>query len=283
MMRPKRHRNRSVLTLSALVVSGALVACGEEPPPVVTAPPPPPKPTAPPPPPVTSIADLMAKYDIDQRVNLPEELAPDTDVQRIAVLKFFDAFAKAQADGLKGALSPADAETLSQMTAGGDFGRACDPITRIDLSASSKSDELQRGSKAGSGPTWWPSGAPKTCGAVMAVFRSGGRVEAQLWVFDVAGEGKKVSKQQFHSIYQPMDIMSKVSGKSLRAAWATVASKELGSATEAEELPKPAARREAQEKPEEASGSTGGPMAVPPMRNRPKPGGIDPPRHMPGK
>ena len=117
----------------------------------------------------------------------------------------------------------------------------------------------------------------------MAVFRAGGRVEAQLWVFDVAGEGKTVTKQEFHSIYQPMDIMSKVSGKSLRASWAAVVTRELASAAESEELPKATARREAQEKPEEASGSTGGPMAVPPMRNRPKPGGIEPPRHMPGK
>ena len=77
------RRNRFILTLSALAASSALVACGEEPPPVVTAPPPPPKPTAPPPPPVTPISELMAKHDIDQRVNLPEADAPATDVERI--------------------------------------------------------------------------------------------------------------------------------------------------------------------------------------------------------
>jgi len=198
------------------------------------------------------------------------------------VLKFFDAMAKAKPDDMKPALSELDAAAFAAMPAKGGFRGACERITRIDLNASSKSDEIQN-AKSGESKAWWPSGAPKTCGAVLAVIRAGGREQAQLWVFDVAGEGKKVSKQAFHSIYQPMDIMSKVSGKSLRASWASVVNRELASATEAEELPKPAARVESQEQPEEASGSTGGPWAVPPMRNRPKPGGVDPPRHMPGK
>jgi hypothetical protein len=49
-----------------------------------------------------------------------------------------------------------------------------------------------------------------------------------------------------------------------------------------EESPEPPARVEAQEQAEEAPASTAGPMGMPPMRNRPKPGSIDPPRHMPG-
>jgi hypothetical protein len=225
----------------------------------------------------------MKELGISDKIRMAEDAAPDTDPERVAVLKFFDAFAKSQAEALKPALSQADGAVLAAMNQSGDFRRACEPITRIDITASSKSAELQAGAKPGEAAAWWPSAAPKSSGAAMAVFRTGGKVEAQLWVFDVAGEGKKVSKQAFHSIYQPMDIMSKVSGKSLRASWASVVNRELASATEAEELPKPAARVESQEQPEEASGSTGGPMAVPPMRNRPKPGGVDPPRHMPGK
>jgi len=77
---------KTLLTLAAATcASMLLVACGEEEaPPVVQAPPPAPKAAEPPPPPkVPSISELMAQLDIDQRVNLPEERAPETEAERV--------------------------------------------------------------------------------------------------------------------------------------------------------------------------------------------------------
>jgi hypothetical protein len=201
MMRPKRHRNRSVLTLSALVVSGALVACGEEPPPVVTAPPPPPKPTAPPPPPVTSIADLMAKYDIDQRVNLPEELAPDTDVQRIAVLKFFDAFARGNSEALGEWMSSEDKAELTRLVESGAFKSTTDTITRIDLRCQKK--------------------------AAMAVFHTGETFQPQLWAYFPQNDSA-----EWQSFASPPDILNKVSGENPIDAWADIVKAEMQKADE---------------------------------------------------
>jgi hypothetical protein len=182
---------------------------------------------------------------------------------------------------MKPALSELDAAAFAAMPAKGGFRGACERITRIDLNASSKSDEIQN-AKSGESKAWWPSGAPKTCGAVLAVIRAGGREQAQLWVFDVAGEGKTISKQVFHSYYQPMDIVQKLSGSAPRGTWASIVAAEIAAASVAEETPEPPARVEEQEQAEDAPPNTAGPMGMPPMRNRPKPGSIDPPRHMPG-
>ena len=69
------------MALTTLFASAVLVGCGEEPvvvAPVVKAAPvkaPEPEPVK-----VATIKELMAKYDIDQRVDLPENRAPETEV-----------------------------------------------------------------------------------------------------------------------------------------------------------------------------------------------------------
>ena len=69
------------------------------PPQVVQAPPPPP--TPPPAPTATPVSELMSRLDIDRRVSMPEEFAPATDGERVAVLKFYDAFVRGRADALR--------------------------------------------------------------------------------------------------------------------------------------------------------------------------------------
>ncbi|MDP6987283.1 MAG: hypothetical protein QGG74_04485, partial [Phycisphaerales bacterium] len=58
-------------------------------------PPPPPKVVKkvqidPGPPPATPIEDLIAQFNIDERVWMDERQAPPTDQERIGLLKFFD-------------------------------------------------------------------------------------------------------------------------------------------------------------------------------------------------
>ena len=78
-----------------------------------------------------------------------------------------------------------------------------------------------------------------------------------------------------------------VTGNALATANATrilVVDADRKVASEPDEVIKPAARVQEQEKPEASSGEEpSGPMGAPPMRNKPPPGGIDPPGKRPGK
>lgn len=257
-------RAAGIVGIAASLLVAPLAGCGgeEEEAPVAAAPPPPPPPPPPPEPTVTPIAQLMKELGISDKIRMPEEKAPATDPERVAVLKFFDGFAKSQPDGIQAAMAAEDAEILGAMKATGAFAAACAPVTRIDLS------------------TKVVNGKP----TVMAVFRAKGQVEAQLWKFDAKGEGKKVTSQQFTSVYQPSEIMARLSGNDLISGWVAVADAERKVATEPDEVLKPTARVQEQEKPEasQEGGGGDGPIGAPPMRNKPPPGGIDKPKGPPG-
>jgi hypothetical protein len=279
-----RGAGLAAIALAAAVAVAPLAGCGgeEEQAAVAPAPPPPPPPPPPEAPKVTPVAQLMKELGISPKIRMQEDQAPDTDPERVAVLRFFDAFAKSAPQGIAPALSPIDRATLEASMRGDALKRECDAVSRVDLFASSSLSDLRKGDD-GKDASAWPEDAPtKDAGCVMAVFRAGGRTEAQLWVFEVQGEGRKVAKQVFHSVYQPQDVMSKVSGSSLRSAWMALVRKELAVASLPDEALKPVARVETQEAPERSrEGGTSGPMGMPPMRNRPKPGSVDPPKNFP--
>jgi len=207
---------------------------------------------------------LIKALGISPKIRMAEDKAPATEHERVAVLKFFDCFAKASPDGLRPALGAEDTAVLDAMVRGSAFAAACEPVTRIDLSTAGHE-----------GKSW-----------VMAVYRAGGKVQAQLWTFDVEGEGRTVSKQAFASFAQPELVMSKISGSNLVADWVRLIEREKQLADEPDQPLKPTARVQEVEKDAEGGSSEGepsGPIGAPPMRNKPPPGGIEPPRHMPGK
>jgi hypothetical protein len=202
------HRRNTCLTLTTAVTSSILAAAvltGCEPPP-----PPPPPPVvkvAPPPPPaptVVSIKDLMAEYDIDPRVNLPEEKAPGTTEQRVAVLKFFDAFARGNSEALKPMLSGPDQLRLGGMVDGGIFKKTTEAITRIDVRC----------------------GRQDGGDCALAVFHVAEEFEPQLWVY-TAGD-----RPEFDAVATPPRIMEKLSGDNWIAAWYEVLKLELAKADE---------------------------------------------------
>lgn len=202
------HRRNTCLTLTTAVTSSILAAAvltGCEPPP-----PPPPPPVvkvAPPPPPaptVVSIKDLMAEYDIDPRVNLPEEKAPGTTEQRVAVLKFFDAFARGNSEALKPMLSGPDQLRLDGMVDGGIFKKTTEAITRIDVRC----------------------GRQDGGDCALAVFHVAEEFEPQLWVY-TAGD-----QPEFDAVATPPRIMEKLSGDNWIAAWYEVLKLELAKADE---------------------------------------------------
>ena len=249
----------AALVLAPLTLSG----CGEEEEaPVAVAPPPPPPPPPPPAPTVTPIAQLMKELGISDKIRLPEDKAPKTDPERVAVLKFFDGFAKSKPEAIRAAMGPQDVAVLDAMKSGGEFEKACAPVTRIDLTTTNREGKAY----------------------VMAVYRAGSDIEAQLWAFKATGEGKKVETQLFESYVQPVDIMSKISGSNLIGEWVKVVDADRKVALEPDETVKPTARVQEQEKPEASgSGEESGPIGAPPMRNKPPPGGIDRPGRGPGK
>jgi len=209
------HRKYLSTTLSAVALAASasfmLVGCGEEEAaPVVMAPPPAPKPVEPPPAPkVTSIKDLMAQLDIDTRVNLPEERAPETEEERVAVLKFFDAFARGNADGLKGMLSSPDQFLLEEMLKAGDFAKSTAATTRIDVRCGRENG--------------------MTC--TLAIFHVGEGFEPQLWEYKATG-----ATPEFDAVACPPSIMDKLSGDNWIAAWYEVLKLELAKANEPDEV-----------------------------------------------
>jgi hypothetical protein len=129
--------NRFVFELS-IVCCAAMLAflpgCGGgEAEQAAVAPPPAPAPAPPPPPAVTPIAQLMEQLNIDPRVRLPEERAPDNDVDRKAVLVFFDAFARGNAKSVKTMLPLTDQMELDALTESGAWQSSVKDIQMIDV------------------------------------------------------------------------------------------------------------------------------------------------------
>ena len=117
-------------TMAALLVV-SLGGCSDPPPP-----PPPPiavAPPPPPPPPLTPISELMARYNIAPRVSLPEDRAPGTDPQRIAVLQFFDAFVRGNVSALTPLLSAPDQYQLENLAKDGGFEALAKSIAKCDV------------------------------------------------------------------------------------------------------------------------------------------------------
>lgn len=195
------HRDTYIRTVgaTALLSTVLLAGCSDPPPP-----PPPPAPVVkapPPPPPLTKVADLMAQLNIDQRINLPEDKAPSTDPERIAVLQAFDAFARGDSSRLKGMLSAPDQVELDRLVASGGWEKSTAAISRIDL-------------RTGKSPT------NETC--VLAVFHVGTEFQPQLWAYRLTG-----GAAEFESVATPPNVMNVLSGEDWITAWYSLWAKDL--------------------------------------------------------
>jgi hypothetical protein len=177
---------------AGLILTGGLAGCAEEPPPVVVAPPPPPPPP-PPKPTVTSVADLMAQLSIDERVMLDEAEAPPTTEERIAVLTFFDGFARGDVSTLGSMMSLLDRAELDDVSTTDAWRDTVDGIEEITL-------------ETGAGPFG------EKC--VLALYDVAGEYQAQLWYFEGSGQDF-----QFQAAPSPPDILRKLSGDDWIARW----------------------------------------------------------------
>ena len=254
-------RDLTALTALTAVLLG-LAACGSEevaPPPAPVAkkapapPPPPPAPT------VTPIADLMARYDIDPRVNLSEDLAPDNDAGRIAVLRFFDGFARGDSSRVEGMLAGMDALLLKDMTASGEWQEATSDIIGIDVRTGTH---------------------PLVGECALAVFMVGNQFEPQLWAYEISGD-PAADGAEFDAQPSPPNMMDRLSGDDWITAWFNILGEEMARATAPDEI----VEIPTQDFTEEDSGSSsmgspaGGPGGggnAPGKRKRPKGPKIDP-------
>lgn len=176
---------------AAIILLGA---CSEEEAqqaaPVVQAPPPPPPP--PPEPTVEDIASLMKLLSIDERVSLPEDLAPKTTEERKAVLLFWNAFAKGDEAAARGMMSERDATVLKKLVDSGGWVKSTTGIKSIEVQCKNDSNGF----------------------ATFAIITSALPDRALLW--DASDEDGKIT---FTSFPGPPDILDHLSGTDSIAAW----------------------------------------------------------------
>lgn len=178
---------------TGLILTGGLAGCGKEPEKTVVAPPPPPPPPPPPAPTVTSVADLMAQLSIDDRVVLDESEAPSTTEERVAVLTFFDGFARGDTSTIGSMLSLLDRAELDDVATTDAWNATIDGIEEIEL-------------ETGSGPFG------EKC--VLALYDVDGDFQVQLWYYEGSGQDF-----QFQAAASPPDILDKLSGDDWIARW----------------------------------------------------------------
>lgn len=247
------------LSLLGGVAAASLLGCGEDPPPpappprvVIEEPPPPPEPT------VTSIAELKERLGISDKVELSEDDAPDTDEARIAVLKFYDAFAKGDAAAARALLDPVEAPVLDAMVADGSWKAATDDLDAIEV-------------KTGVSP------AQEPCALGLFAFVEGDD-EAALWTYTASG-----SSAGFTAVMTPPDVMTKLDMADPIASWYSLIEQFIARAEEpdvkieltSEDLT--VAGRPA-DSDDGGSEDSGAPMGAPPMRRPPVDTPINPGR-----
>jgi hypothetical protein len=198
------------LTASA-VVGLILVGCGGEE--EAAAPPPRPVQTAvapaPPPPAVTPIEQLMAEYRIDERIVLPEDLAPDNNADRIAVLEFFDSFARGDATELGGMLPLIDRIELEALDKSGAWSSTVGSIQEISIQTGQGSfgDKL-----------------------ALAVFEVEDGFQPQLWSYTADADGAVFEAQP-----TPPGIIDQLSGDDWIARWIEINEEEMRLANKPDE------------------------------------------------
>lgn len=256
--RPRARVSLATLTLGGL---GLLcVGCGSEPEPQAVAPPPRRAPAPPPPPALKSVETLMAELRIDERVILPEDQAPPTNEERTALLEFFDAFARGDAEALGPMLTTLDRLELETMVEEGAWSEATKDISSI---------EIQTG----------VNNLGQNC--VLAVLEVNWEFEPQLWYYTMESVGPV-----FEAALTPPNILNELSGDWI-AAWHRILEEEIELALMPDEDLTPISENLDEEGPS-SSGSSGGgrgpassPNSTPPPgRGRRKPPSA--PRRPPG-
>lgn len=171
--------------------------------------------TAPPPPPENekpksaSVEDLIGQYGIDPRVNLAEDDAPDDESERVALLEFFDGFARGDEQVVRRKLSSLDQRELDAMIETGQWDEATESIDRIDIMQTDNVDgDLH----------------------ALAIIDANGDFQPQLWrLVKVDGDF------EFEAVPTPPGMMDLLGGTDQIAAWREILEEEMALAYENDE------------------------------------------------
>ncbi|NNF41567.1 MAG: hypothetical protein HKO59_02430 [Phycisphaerales bacterium] len=203
--RPEAIRLAGLAAGSALL-GLTLVGCGGgepeatvavAPPPVRQAPPP-----APPKPAVIPVSQLMTDLSIDERIVLPEDKAPRTTEERVAVLEFFDAFARGDTQTLGTMMSALDRMELEALRESGAWTPTIDGIAEVMV-------------EAGPGPF------DEKC--VLALFEVDGEFQPQLWYYTQAD----ADGFSFEAAPTPPGVIDKLYGDDWIARWHELLAEEM--------------------------------------------------------
>jgi len=215
------------------------------------------RPTAPPPArrsAATSVAQLMSDLRIDERVMLAEDLAPKNNEDRVAVLEFFDAFARGDAETLRTMMSPVDQAELDALVEAGVWEETIAGITQIEL-------ETGR--------------SPNGDKCALAIFEVDWDYQPQLWYYHSLGVGE----YEFDAVACPPDIMNKLYGEDFIAKWHEILDEELALADKPdEEFEKPDVVLDEEEEEERSSSRGVGGGGKSPGRKPGGPGRRTPPK-----
>lgn len=203
MINREPKRAAGFLALGAMAAAVVLGGCSEEPVAKKAAPPPPPpaEPPPPPPPAVKTVASLMAELGIDDRVRMEESAAPGSTEERVAMLEFFDAFARGDDGALRPMLPILEELELDALVESGEWSETVENIYDIEVVAGT---------------------SPNGDKCVMALIDVNSVMQPQLWhYFNDAGGF------EFEAQPCPPDVMDKLSGTDWIAAWYDLLDKEL--------------------------------------------------------
>lgn len=140
----------------------------------------------------------MLTYNIDDRVKLMEADAPDTDEKRIAVLKFYDGFARGRNEAVKQMLSLPDQVQMDLIVDNGSWKNTTENISRIDVKTGQHDgDEV-----------------------TLAIFHVGMEFEPQLWTY-------YMEPVEFSAEPTPLDVMNQLSGDDWIQAWFDLLAREM--------------------------------------------------------
>ncbi|MEE2908511.1 MAG: hypothetical protein VX527_11860 [Planctomycetota bacterium] len=142
-----------------------------------------------------TIEELKAEYKIDDRVEMPEDKAPTSEKERIALLQFFDAWVRSNPDHVLEVLGMADQAQLLTMIDEGQWGQITgDAIEFVTIQVG-------------------PSKEGDTC--VLAYFEGLESNQYQLWRYRNDGEDTII----FEAVATPPGMVDRLSGEDLIAGW----------------------------------------------------------------
>lgn len=124
----KNRRGHVRIVMAGAVVLSAFAGCEKKKPPPPPPPPPPPAVETPKPVDVNGIMQVMHP---DARVQFPEQFAPLRQEIAEAVIAFADAFARADAEALRGMLDESGRQVLSTLLATGRWDEAAERIEAV--------------------------------------------------------------------------------------------------------------------------------------------------------